>query len=304
MRRTQLAAVFWITLAGWGALAGCDGGGDSSRVWPGPDRSIPLHEARRIVRISAWLDGGGDVNREDGLGRSELVLACRDGQAHVIALLLERGADPAVSWQNPLAIASRERHDRIVGMLLDSGAVAANSREWQFGSPLGAASTVGHAEIARLLLDAGAAIDARGEFGCTPLHKAAQHASDDVVAVLLTAGANVNLTNRAGRTPLHETGKSAAQVSKSQRNADLARRVKIARRLVDAGADVGLADNWGNRPLHYAAGAGSRVIVKMLLEAGADPDTVSDWGLTPADHAYRNGFDDLGRWLENLERKR
>lgn len=57
-------------------------------------------------------------------------------------------------------------------------------------------------EVVRRLLDTGAEVDARNEFGTTPLMLAAQGGHTDACEVLLARGAAVNVQNEHGQTAL------------------------------------------------------------------------------------------------------
>ena len=52
-----------------------------------------------------------------------------------------------------------------------------------------------------LLLDAGAEIDARGEYGHTPIHEAVGQGHIEAVRLLLSRGADCSITNDWGQTP-------------------------------------------------------------------------------------------------------
>jgi uncharacterized protein len=99
-----------------------------------------------------------------------LSIAAAEGNAAIVRLLLQRGADPN--------IATRE-----------------NRR------PLLTAAYHGHTEIARLLIDAGADIDtADSSFGFTALMEAAGRGHAGVVKLLLERGADRNIRSMDGRT--------------------------------------------------------------------------------------------------------
>ena len=62
-------------------------------------------------------------------------------------------------------------------------------------------------EVVKVLLDAGADLEARTDFGETPLHVAVRLAvirgTPEVVKMLLDAGANLEARSELGFTPLH-----------------------------------------------------------------------------------------------------
>jgi hypothetical protein len=77
-----------------------------------------------------------------------------------------------------------------------------NARD-EFGStPLIVASTFGETDVAEALISAGADLEAGNSDGSTPLHIASFLCYPDIVAALLEHGANPNATNHNGNTPL------------------------------------------------------------------------------------------------------
>ena len=58
-------------------------------------------------------------------------------------------------------------------------------------------------DVARLLIEHGAEVDARDEFGTTPLHAAVVRGSLDVVRLLIELGADIEAKSADGVTPLH-----------------------------------------------------------------------------------------------------
>jgi len=51
-------------------------------------------------------------------------------------------------------------------------------------------------------LDAGADVNAKNDYGGTPLHQAAWGGHTEVAELLIAKGADVNAKNKPGRTPL------------------------------------------------------------------------------------------------------
>ena len=87
----------------------------------------------------------------------------------------------------------------------------------------------------------GADVNARNEWGATPLHVAgASNAPPEVFDVLVRLGADVNAKNENGSTPLH-------------RAAALNPNPEVIDALLDAGANAKLRDNDGKLPADSAA---------------------------------------------------
>ena len=73
----------------------------------------------------------------------------------------------------------------------------------EYGStPLIVASTFGKTDVAKALIDAGADLEAGNNEGSSPLHIASFLCYPDIVAALLDPGANPGATNHPGSTPL------------------------------------------------------------------------------------------------------
>ena len=91
------------------------------------------------------------------------------------------------------------------------------------------------------LLDAGADVNARGDFGWTPLHRAAVvNTNPAKVAALLDAGANLETRGENGMTPLHRAAFRGNPA--------------VVEALLDAGADIAARDENGDTPFDLAKG--------------------------------------------------
>lgn len=83
---------------------------------------------------------------------------------------------------------------------------SANDRGAFEDYPLHKIAFWGDVESARVLLDHGAHIDALGEDGDTPLHRAVAAGQDEMVQLLLARGADPTLRNRYGVPALAGAG--------------------------------------------------------------------------------------------------
>jgi ankyrin repeat protein len=174
----------------------------------------------------------GRVNREQAEETvwrvTPLHHAVSGEQDHVLALLLERGAEVMAYSGLLLEIAARRRRPDLVQRLLDCGAEARrvpvfgalhddkvlrvlveqglDVNRSQYGWPPIAYVSRGdkgeHPERVKMLLDLGADVNACGSKGATALHAAAKAGFLSVIAVLVENGADVNARTLDGTTPL------------------------------------------------------------------------------------------------------
>lgn len=174
--------------------------------------------------------------------------------------------------------------------LLDAGADP-NTREARYGVPaLYGVTGLNHAPaIARLLLEAGAAVDD----GESVFHAAERHHLE-ALELLLEHGVDLNARGDWGNTPLY----FLLRYRDAARQPDVERGVRW---LLDHGADPNVPCDRDLREssLHTAVRRGQDPrIVELLLEHGADVHARRRDGRTPWLLARRCGFDGLATLLE------
>ncbi|MEM7456641.1 MAG: PQQ-binding-like beta-propeller repeat protein, partial [Planctomycetota bacterium] len=115
-----------------------------------------LHAAARnedVEAVRKALDAGVDVNAKTEYGSTALFFACDRGNAEIVQLLLESGADPNVTdtfyQATPMTWAQSKGHNEIVALLLKAGVDGAD------GMLIGAV-TSDNVDQARSIIESGA----------------------------------------------------------------------------------------------------------------------------------------------------
>ena len=144
-------------------------------------------------------------------------------------------------------------------------------------------------------LQAGADVNARDQFGRTPLHNAADEIEDPaVITTLLNAGADVNAS--ALWTPPGESTITFNRGTPLHIAAGDNQNPEVSRALLKAGAELNARDRLGKTPLHEAAIWNENpAVITLFLASGADPNAQDILGLTPlqlvANSPYRTNDD-------------
>ena len=297
-------------LADWEALA--------QHVATLPDEPFVLAyraiEAHDVDALREQLDRAPDVVAAVGTNDNDLLgMAGATCDERLVALLLERGADPtranAHGW-TPLHQAAYSGLPLLARMLLDAGARPDVSARGDGGTPLVVALFWGHRDVAEDLAEHSLApgnlrvaaglgrVDLIDEVAGTPAAGAhrgfyrphggfpAWRASDDsqeaVDEALSWAARNDRL--EALDALLAHGARIDANVYRGTALmwAAATGRVAAVRRLIELGADPNERSTFGGPqhgegtvPLHLAAQSGHLEVIRALLEAGADT-TVRD----------------------------
>ena len=158
-----------------------------------------------VVRTTKLLEDSPTlVGAVDKAGQTALHWTASKGQTNIVALLLERGANPNAKQrfdETPLHFAVEAGHVETARLLLAKGADV-NARNGSMSTPLHEAVLQGSAELIEVLIKGGADVNARDDQRQTPLHYACHKGHLNVIELLLAAGADVNAKDESGRTPL------------------------------------------------------------------------------------------------------
>jgi ankyrin repeat protein len=167
----------------------------------------PLHSAvirGSVDQVRLLLDANANIEARmlPPVLLTPLMLACRCGDASIVSLLLQRGAQvDAVDRQGMTALFHADTVD-VAAELLQYGADVGARTPWLQVS-LHFAAANGNANMIYLLVSAGVEVDAQDSHGRTAAHLAvAAHGIDhEVVATLIASGADFMIRDSFGRTP-------------------------------------------------------------------------------------------------------
>lgn len=145
-----------------------------------------LHDAARngdVAAIADALDGGADVNADDG--GTALYIAARRGHLEAVRLLIERGADVNMQTRSGTALlaAVTRSKSEMIKLLLEKGADP--NLQFAGDSVLHIASKVSCFACVKLLVEAGADVNALNIKAQTPLHLARRLGTPEMAEYLL-----------------------------------------------------------------------------------------------------------------------
>lgn len=122
----------------------------------------------------------------------------------------------------------------------------------------------------KFLIENGFNINARDDFGISPLHfSTIRNDAYNKCKSLILNGADLEAKTIKGTTPLHIAAKNG--------------RLATSKLLISAGADIHTLDVNGKTPLHLAAYYGNVKVAKVLISAGASSYALDNDGKTPWD---------------------
>jgi ankyrin repeat protein len=181
------------------------------------------------------IDDGADVNAKNRYGVAPLSLACQNGNADLVEILLKAGADPNTELpggETVLLTAARTGRVEPVKALLAKGArVDTTERKGQ--NALMWAAAEGHTDVVELLIQAGADPDITLDSGFNAMFFAARNGHSEAVKSLLKAGVDVTAQIKTEKS----SGKAPPEGTTALRLAVENGHFDLAALLLEAGAD-------------------------------------------------------------------
>ena len=165
------------------------------------EQAMKAVEAGGTAELKTLLDRGLDVNTTDQDGNTLLMLAGRDGQRELAALLLSRKADVARRnrYGDTAATMASLKGDLSVVMALVEAGADLKSSGW---NALHYAAFGGSGDVVKYLIGKGADKNAVAPNGFTPLMLAVREGKFDAAKALLFEDADTKFMNQAGETAL------------------------------------------------------------------------------------------------------
>lgn len=206
-----------------------------------------------------------DVNEADNDGQTALHVSAQKGNLEVVKMLLTKKANVNAKDGNgwtPLHCAASTGQFKICERLLQQKNIEITNNN-DGASALfyvvrhnGQYDPIIYHNVLSLLLDRGANLNARNNFGESPLHSACLRGNIDAVRFLVLNRADLNIVNRTGETCLHY----AIRASKTD----------FVRLLLEAGANPSAPSERGT-PLEVANRVNNKEIINLVTEKLKNP---------------------------------
>ena len=238
--------------------------------------------------VASHIAAGADVDSVHAVGYTPLMRAAEIGQADLVRLLLDGGANPNLRDRNGRSaaeIAIEADSVEVIEALLEGGADF-DARD-SYDQSLVLRVVESGRESAYAILDAFGRYEVDVNVGNerrTPLYHAVEQGDAQLVSALLRAGADPSLASGSGALPL----------SPALSNPE------VLDLLLKAGADPNGIDRDGNPVLFEALFAVSIEAAEALIKAGADVDRPGADGRSALERARSGPADDIATFLESV----
>ena len=248
-----------------------------------------------LEAVRSLLAEGVDVDATQGDGNTALHWATYRRSAEMVGVLINAGANSAartrIGEMTPLFMAAKVGDAEIIELLLDHGADATIVNT--IGTtPLMLAAGSGKVSAIRLLLDHGADVNALDlTNGQTAIMYAAALNRAEAITLLAERGADLGVLTKVAH--VQKGRRAAVEDELDDRTVQMGGNSALhfaaregafdaIRALVNAGADVNqVSTNDGTPPLTQSLITGNLDVAMFLLESGADPNISNADGLAP-----------------------
>eukprot|EP01135_Chromosphaera_perkinsii_P007900 Nk52_evm1s1044 gene=Nk52_evmTU1s1044 len=140
-----------------------------------------------------------------------------------------------------------------------------------------------------VFIEHGVDVNARAEYGLTPLIESAHHGSQSCLLLLLEHNADINLADDIGETALHHAAMNG--------------NLSCLNVLIKSGARIDDVNKYGTASTHMASMRGHAGCLKALLQAGAKSDAEDAHKVTPTHCAAYFGHLDCLKLLCEYRKK-
>ena len=297
--------------------------------------NTPMHVAAMYGSLQVIVllhSRGGSITTPNKFGRTAMQTAKHIGEDEAAAVLGELAEGVAVDMATlpdsddeielPEGIelpshadfllrrACKENESRTAETALAMGADV-NATDGALNTPMHDAAMYGSLQVIMLLHEQGATLDARNQFGRTPL-EVAEHVGEESAAEILShlaAGKYVGLDMLAEEDDEIELPEgvempSNAAANTSLRHACKENQLKRVEAAITKGANINLQDDVLNTPMHIAAMYGSLRAIVCLHAHGATLNTPNNFGRTPMQTATHVGEAEAAAVLGELAASR
>lgn len=223
------------------------------------DGDTPLLNAlyySNVEVVETLLKQGANIDARNNKGCTPLINASNNGNAAAVKQLLEMGVSPrtVTNAKNTALHLSAGLGLLPITLPVLGSCLHVDS---DFTPRNDGTDSAPFIEIMTALLRQGADVDAKSNFGMTPLHSAARSGCTETIKHLIDAGACIATIGEHGWMPLHHAVASGSE--------------DAARLLIDSGGDVNHAvEKTGITPLMIACKTRNTLLVELLLDKGAD----------------------------------
>jgi ankyrin repeat protein len=265
-----------------------------------------------LATATALVKAGASVKQANRDGATPLSLACQNGNADLVRLLLDAGADANEALPNgetALMMAARTGNAETLLLLIERGANVNATENLRGTTPLMWAAAYEHPAAVNLLLEHGADVSVRSKViprGRRPyLAPTVQSRLSEFVREIGQAGRRVANRSGLGEVPPDDPS-AAAKLSAERERAVKALESSPGKAANGGSDDVDFAPQPANRaqelwggvtPLVFSARQGDIASAKIMLEHGADVNQTTEGGWTPLLTAVQNRYYQLATFL-------